>query len=524
MAKRLSRGQATLLLVTLLISVSVLCLYMDGEDAVSPGAAQAASAGSPTDLLSNGMAAAPSPPRSPVTRLGEDELLPDTAGRGGERLVLNFESCSHPPSIVNLVSQAGRQAATHLDARTWSLPWTPDGGTEVSVEAEFGSSAVLVLTAIKQERINITLPSFAEVTASFREVESTWHVDWTPESPEGELRAETTTPIAVDGATASLHLLHSGQPVSSRTERATLLAPVGSLWSISASADGMIVHPEAYPHITPPAALEFSGRETTGVRVVGKLPVGTLLLLYEDRDMSTPLVQARVRRPEAKSTTIHRRWEPLVAGTRHHLECILPDGKRASASFETDAVGAAEVVVDGLLFELPTLVVIGKDHKLGHLYLRTTRAWQAIPTDPADFNRETGMLMLSDSEMGVLRVVHGNEPWDVGFVVTTTGAIGRIKWALTDLINPEWLAGATTSIRPSHVPATSGIVAWRLSFAAAGTTGEPHWLEVAAGRGTTVELQSARFWSVPELRTRLWTKVIDGESKGATSEVESPFQ
>jgi hypothetical protein len=520
MVMRLPRGLTMLLLAILIVSSGVFVLTRDEDGAASPGAAQAApgEAMPGTELPDSG--AAIGQQRSLASLEEEAHSPPATADSADTTLILRFAACSHVPTAVQLLSQGQRRPATPVDAAVWSLPWIAARQSDAVVEIEFGTSVRLILSEIERKELDIAMPPMA----SFRDADTGWKADWTPESTDGELRADLTNSISIAGAEASLRLLYSAHEVQSRLERATLLAPIGSTWSVAVSAPGMKVEPNARSHVAVPAALEFAGQRLSGVRVVGALPKGTLLLIYDDKDMSTPCIQARVQRADVESTTVHHRWAALVADAPHHLECLLPDGQRASAPFKTDAVGAAEVVVAGLRFDPPTAISLGAEHEFRRLYLRTASSWQAISTDPGDFHRENGMLLLTTPESGVLQVIHSRVTWDAGFLVTAAGAVARVRPTLPGLTELEWFAGKPAIVTTSHLSRTTSTVAWRLSFAAEDTDGGPTWLEVVAGRGAVATLQSTPFWDMPALRTKLWTKALDGNEAGTVSEFEAPFR
>jgi len=524
MVMRLPRNPAILLLAILVLCSGVFFLTRGGEGKASAGTAQTAPAEANHGDKASSMKATTEPLRSVATLETEGQSQPSTTDSTAPSLILRFTACSHAPTAVWLLSRGDRQAATVVDARTWSLPWLAARDAAAAVEIEFGKSVQLVLSELKQMELEIAMPPLADLTATFRDANVGWAADWTPESADGVLHADIATPIAIAGATASLHLRSSDHQAPTRFERASLLAPVGSSWTVYVSSPGMQVESPARHHVQVPAALEFTGRRWVGVRVVGFLPKSTLLLVYDDTDMSTPCRQARVQNAEAESTTIENRGAPLAPHAPHHLECLLPDGQRSSAPFETDAVGAAQVVIAGLRFESPTIIQLSAEHEFHRLYLRSNDLWQTIPSDPGDFHRENGMLLFIDTEAGALRLVHSRVAWSDGFVVSAAGEVARIRPTLSGPIVPDWFAGKAAGFNTAHLPSTAATVAWRLYFAADGVGGESTWLEIAAGSGTVTELESKRLRDMPALRLKLWTKALDGADQGTTAELESPFR
>jgi hypothetical protein len=438
-------------------------------------------------------------------------------------LILHFDTCTHVPTSVELLSAEGRLPASVINESTWSLPWDAVQRQGAVVEIGFGNSVRLNLRECRQRELDISMPPLGSLSVGFGDAEADWTTEWTPELVEGDAHAEIASPIAIAGASASLLLRNGAQQVSSRLGRASLLAPVGSHWMVYVSAPGMEVENQVRHGVEVPGVLEFTGRAQPGLYIVGALPKDTLLLVYDDKDMSTPCMQGRVERADAQTTTMNRRGTALAGNAPHHLECVTLDAQRASVAFKTDARGAAEVVVTGVRFDQPMVIPLDKEHGYRQLYLRTDTLWQPVPSDPLDFHREAGSLVLVDTEAEVIRIVYSQRAWDQGFVVATSGAVASVRPATSSPVSPNWFVGKAALIARTHIPEAASTVAWQLSFAAEGRSGETMWLKIADGRGPRSALESMSFYDMPMLRLKLWTKVLEGDKQGAVEEVESPF-
>jgi len=511
------------LLAILVFGGGALLLTRGGESAVSATLPRGSA-----EAKSNGEVSAPAASkelqRSPATLETKEESPRLPADSRDSVLILLFASCSHAPTAVQLVSQGERLAATAVDERTWSLPWLAATRADASVEIEFRANVRILLSEIQRSQIDVAIPRLGEITASFRDVDAVWTAEWTPEKEDGMGWGKIDSPLAIVGATATLQLRCGGHQMASGLDRDALLAPIGSAWEVGVSSPGFQLDPWGREHVKVPADLEFTGHRLTGVRIVGQLPLGTHLLVYEKKDMSRNCIWAQVEDARAESTLIHHRWAPLASNAPHQLECLTPDGQRASTDFETDAVGAAEVVVAGLRFDPPTIIPLGAGQTLHRLYLRTDRYWRTVATEPHEFSPTAGRLVFTDTEARVLRVTHSSTPWFEGFLVTKQGTIARLLPASADPIVPQWFEGTSRRVRLEQLPRTTSMAAWSLSFAANDADGQTIWLEICSGEGAVSKLQDTIFWDMPALRMKLWTIARDGDGKGTQSELESPFR
>jgi len=525
---RFPRVPAAAILALLALSVGLFMLVRRGEDSVSNVAAPGSTGAATSSMLPAGEGA---PLGDPVKGPGRELEAPSTPDAFPKdvidstvlSLVLRFSARSHAPTSVQMLCGGVRQSAVAINAHTWSLPWTAAQRPGAVAAIDFGASMRLEVTAFQQRELYIEMPPLASLTVEFPSADSAWTTEWTPENEAGDSYAHLSAPFAIDGATAVLHLRNSNAQVPTAVEQATLLAPLGSKWTLSVSASGMEVESSTREHVEVPSNLVFTGRKHPGVRVVGALPKGTLLLIYDDKDMSTPCRETRVEDLNADSTMITQRGSGLAPHSPYHLECLLPDGQRATVPFETDDGGAAQVAITGVLFDPPTIISLGEQHDYGALYIRTAKFWYAVPTRPGDFNRETGAFLLIDTQARLLRIVRSNVPWDAGYVVTTKGQVGIVR---VDSVGPllvDWFAGKAANLPDASLPSTSSTVAWQLYFAAEGVAGETTWLSIASGREGISDLRNRLFWDMPTLRLKLWSRVLDSVHTTIV-EIESPFQ
>ncbi len=512
------------LLAILALASGVFLVARGGQDAAPAGPARAA----PADPLRETMTPLAKAPgateREPVDGEAQNEAPAGAPASAADELRLHFDACTFAPTDVTLTFLGNEEPATAVGPRTWSLPWLAVQRAGAKVEVEFGANVRLSIDEIRERELDIAMPPLVELTAVLRDARAGWTVEWTPETPDGQRLAAVTTPFAVAGASGSLQLTSGGERADSGSESLPTLAPLGSSWTVFAAAPGLRVEDPGRNHVVAPATLTFEARPQFGVLVLGSLPAETLLLVYADTDMRSPLLQARVESPDAVATTIAPRGAPLAANAAHHLECLLPDGRRASAAFVTDVVGAAQVSAVGLRLDPPTRVSLGGEHEPRHLYLRMGGPWQAVPSDAGDFHREEGALSLPSATAGELLIVHSRVAWDEGFLVTTTGAVARLRPTTSRPVVPDWLPGQPAQLDTASLSAPDSTVAWRLSFLATDGDGEESWLSIATGRGSVAELTTAAFWATPFLRTKLWIKVLQGEARGERREVESPFR
>lgn len=519
----LPRG--TLLLLLAVLAVGGALMYLNSGEA--GGASVETTQVKPTEAPVP-EASAPTSEVDPSMRSGAiSELVAKGRAEGevalAERLLLRFHSCTHAPTAVDLVSNGTRKAASVVDVRTWALPLLEATQPEAFIDIEFGESVNLILSEPVVNNLDIVVPALTEISITLSGVEEGWVAEWNPEAANGLRHAVVKLPLSIDGAKAVMRLVYGDRKLNSEHESAELLAPVGSSWTISAWARGARVEPPVREHVTAPSAVDFEAQRQPGIRVLGKLPRETILLVYSDEDPGSPVLYGRVGPLDAESTALYPKHRPLSAIALHHLEVVLPSCDRISLTFETDSRGAAEVSLAGASVNPPWVLSLGAKHELSYVYLFMGGRWVPLPSNPTDFQRETGAMFFQFPEAGEARILHAGSTWTEGYVVTELGAVAKIGPSATRAVDIEWLEASSAQVSIDHLPEYSA-AAWRLSFAVTDEQGGIAWLTLAYGRGSVSELGRRSFYRIPALRMKLWTRVLDGDSAGQRDEIESPFR